>query len=211
MTDILRGEWGFDGFVVTDWGGGKSDPAVSMHAGNDLIMPGSSVEDITVRAFGDEEPSFASDNLYPEVVISENRGRLKEQTRWGEFIPSADGDEVIEKTVDTNTYENAVRDGIDENGDQTEYKVKDLIEKLGSAATVKDNEDGTTTVTYRGFWADNNITLGDLQKSTIRVLTYIMNSARFADMFDDVEPEDWTEMHKDELISYCEVQNSDVY
>jgi hypothetical protein len=66
-------------------------------------------------------------------------------------------------------------------------------------------------VTYRGFWADNNITLGDLQKSTIRVLTYIMNSARFADMFDDVEPEDWTEMHKDELISYCEVQNSDVY
>ena len=211
LTDILRGEWGFDGFVVTDWGGGKSDPAVSMHAGNDLIMPGSSVEDITVRAFGDEEPSFASDNLYPEVVISENRGRLKEQTRWGEFIPSADGDEVIEKTVDTNTYENAVRDGIDENGDQTEYKVKDLIEKLGSAATVKDNEDGTTTVTYRGFWADNNITLGDLQKSTIRVLTYIMNSARFADMFDDVEPEDWTEMHKDELISYCEVQNSDVY
>ena len=41
-TDLARGEWGFNGLVMTDWGGGQSTPVNSMHAGNDLIMPGGS-------------------------------------------------------------------------------------------------------------------------------------------------------------------------
>jgi beta-glucosidase len=39
LTGILRGEWGFDGFVVSDWYASGST-AGSLHAGLDLEMPG---------------------------------------------------------------------------------------------------------------------------------------------------------------------------
>lgn len=39
LTDILRGEWGFSGAVVTDWGG-MHDSVQGIKAGCDLCMPG---------------------------------------------------------------------------------------------------------------------------------------------------------------------------
>ena len=38
VSDILRGEWGFEGFVVTDWGG-DNNHTEGVRAGGNLVMP----------------------------------------------------------------------------------------------------------------------------------------------------------------------------
>ncbi|GAB3285847.1 glycoside hydrolase family 3 C-terminal domain-containing protein [Kineosporia babensis] len=40
LTDVLRGEWGFQGYVVSDWGA-VADPVAAVAAGLDLEMPSS--------------------------------------------------------------------------------------------------------------------------------------------------------------------------
>ncbi len=39
LSDILRHEWGFEGFVISDWIFGMRDAARSLHAGLDIEMP----------------------------------------------------------------------------------------------------------------------------------------------------------------------------
>jgi beta-glucosidase len=39
LTDILRDEWGFEGFVISDWILGLRDAGTSLHAGLDVEMP----------------------------------------------------------------------------------------------------------------------------------------------------------------------------
>ncbi|MEH3139667.1 MAG: glycoside hydrolase family 3 C-terminal domain-containing protein [Mycobacterium kyogaense] len=51
LTDVLRGEWGFDGLVVSDWGA-VADRVAALTAGLDLAMPGGdpSLDDDVVAA-----------------------------------------------------------------------------------------------------------------------------------------------------------------
>lgn len=49
LTDLLRGEWGFDGIVVSDWGA-VNDRVAALNAGLDLEMPPSGTDDEIVDA-----------------------------------------------------------------------------------------------------------------------------------------------------------------
>ena len=65
LVDILREEWGFDGLVVTDWGG-NNDGVLSLKLGNQLEMPGTPdrpEEVINAIKEGKLEESVLDDNL----------------------------------------------------------------------------------------------------------------------------------------------------
>ncbi|MCB0601449.1 MAG: glycoside hydrolase family 3 C-terminal domain-containing protein [Saprospiraceae bacterium] len=68
ITNILRKDWGFDGYVMTDWGGG-SDVVAMMEAGNDLIMPGT-------EQYYHDVVKAVQDGKLQESVLDENVRRI---------------------------------------------------------------------------------------------------------------------------------------
>lgn len=52
LTDVLRGEWGFRGIVMSDWGA-DHDRVASVNAGLNLEMPPSFTDDLVVEAVRD--------------------------------------------------------------------------------------------------------------------------------------------------------------
>ena len=71
LTKILRDDWGFQGYVMTDWGGG-SDVVAQMKAGNDMIQPGQpqQIADLIAAAnSGDLDESVLDHNLARILTI----------------------------------------------------------------------------------------------------------------------------------------------
>ena len=70
IEEILRNEWGFEGMVMTDWGGGR-DAVATVKAGNDLLMPGGANQ---IKAIIDA----VQDGSLDEKIIDRNVERILE-------------------------------------------------------------------------------------------------------------------------------------
>ena len=70
LSTILRKEWGYKGFVMTDWFGGK-DAVAQMKAGNELLMPGTPTQTKTIL-------EAVASNKLDEKIITQNAERIVE-------------------------------------------------------------------------------------------------------------------------------------
>ncbi len=68
LTKVLREDWGFGGFVMTDWLAGD-DSVAQMQAGNDLLMPGNSRQKENIIA-------AVREGRLDESVLDRNAGRI---------------------------------------------------------------------------------------------------------------------------------------
>ncbi len=83
LRDVLRGEWGFDGLVVSDWGG-TNDHVAGLTVGMDLEMPGGSA------AFDREIGRAVADGRLAEANLDRSAARVVELAlRWQEVRGAA--------------------------------------------------------------------------------------------------------------------------
>lgn len=85
LKDILREEWGFDGIVITDWGG-SNDHIKGVQAGSDLEMPNPGLDSARQIIAAVKEGRLSEETVNTNVdrmldailTLSENRKKRKE-------------------------------------------------------------------------------------------------------------------------------------
>ena len=90
IRDILRGEWGFEGVVMTDWGA-MHDRVTAFIAGTDLEMPWSA------GIFDDEAMAAVRSGALPESFIDESVDRL---LKLAERAASCRGGVYVENSLE---------------------------------------------------------------------------------------------------------------
>ncbi|AOW19800.1 beta-glucosidase family protein [Urechidicola croceus] len=98
LTKILRDEWNFNGFVMTDWFGGK-DAVAQMKAGNDLLMPGSNQQSKSILE------ALKNGDL-SEVVLNRNVKYILRQyfktPSFKKYVPTGKPDLEAHKIISRN-------------------------------------------------------------------------------------------------------------
>ena len=158
-TDIARRDWGFDGFILSDWGS-MSEKSYDLHAGCDLIMPGFDPDKI-LQAMMETPPEFGKDGFVTKVEKSFVYGDpMIQYYNWGSFMPSKSGKDLVRTTVeaDVTLNENVIR-----------------LQEQG-ICKVEELPDGKKAVIYKGINRGAYLALGDLQQAVIHILQTVKNS-----------------------------------
>lgn len=162
LTEILRGEWGFRGLVMTDWGT-RSEKTEDYHAGNDLVMGGYRT-DTLMAALEGRKAEFSDDGYVVTQEFPVYGGFVTEIVeRWNAFHLSADGPDRITA---------AVKPGKELNPKAVEKVQEGLAE-------IETLEDGTRLVTYFGKDRGRFLDLDDVRSCAANVLNQIMGSVSF--------------------------------
>ena len=188
--DILRGEWGFTGYVMTDWGGGQSTAYVAKHGGCDMVMPGGNAN-VILQGYTVAEPAFNED------------GSIRNQ---GNFVFDVNQGEPPTYTVETNLA----------SADDAPDSVKEAVEAGYASIFMRG---GKVNVGWYGQVSDEGkISIGDLQKSSLRVLGVAMLSQDMVGVMRALGDEDFTvgsysaetgaEACAEDFVPFC-VKNGD--
>ena len=110
LTSVPRGEWGFDGMVMTDWGAGnRAGVDTMMHAGNDLIMPGRTQDRMIAALQGNPVGTTADPNLDKTLVrgdiqkcVSRVLTMIMRSSQFGKM------NSKVDVKAHTETYDNLV-------------------------------------------------------------------------------------------------------
>jgi beta-glucosidase len=138
--DVLRGEWGFTGYVMTDWGGGQSTAYVAKHGGCDMVMPGGNAN-VILQGYNINKPTFNADGSIRNAgnFVVQHGGSVEI------VVPSdVESEEFLPEVVATAVANEEAR-----------------YDKYGDDATI---------TWYGEYNMLNKICLGDLQKSAMSVL-----------------------------------------
>jgi beta-glucosidase len=210
-TDLLRGEWGFRGLVMTDWGGNHNATA-TMYSGNDLIMPGNNPAEV-ITAAKKVAPTVDVAGLPVYSVSTSFSGALRYAWQLGGFGLSATGTQTVSTTVDATSdlaHPQSGRITTDAAGRQVltpippyasvadayaatqallapESTALTAAQKAAITITGVQRDAGGAVTSYTvvltgDYPASYDMRLGDLQRSATRVLRIAMQSAPFAEL-----------------------------
>lgn len=216
-TDITRGEWKFDGLIMTDWNGGSSTPLKSMHAGNDLIMPGGTSRIMNIMGgVTDVKPAF--DQKGQVSLLEEKSFIMIYSANWGEFVPSPTGKsrevaqlaDGYQATVDEKGHILVNGENIYRTYQFTWFGPGEWRDPL-TTEYAEVSEDGKQIIYYGDYPDNNTITLGDVQKSTINNLRIIMQSISMKEFYKDknIKLTPYSSNYK--LATYNYVSKSGIY